>query len=265
MPTLEEKRARAKRMGIPMPVTDAPLSEGATTAIPVTQANASMHEKLKALKSGAKRQDMSKLVHADKTAAGGFQGIPEPKMRKNPNHPSNNLSDPKFAVNPDAGVPAAKSSSNPELNAIEAMFGGSGGGSYATPNFNPQATQTSQPNLTVQEDGYGPEFNPSAMLADKRSKMKNDNNYMQYALDSSVDQMSEAMGNQMAGQTQFDINNMKRMMKEIAMDTISDVLDSYTNNKGKGIYESYGKTKKGEQIVKDDQGRYYKLVPVNLK
>jgi len=270
MPTLEEKRARAKKAGIPMPITEVPLNEGGTAHVPVTAQNSDMHSRLQALKSGAKRGDMSNLVNAKKNGAGpgGFQGIPEPKMKKNPNNPNNSVSDPSYKINPDAGLPPKpKSSGNSELDAIDAMFGGGGGGSYSTPTYNPNAANTSQPDLSVDDNGYVPEFNPQRMMAEKRSKMQNDSEYLQYASKASANQMANVMGDQQTqGQPNFDFNNMKKMMEQIARNTISDVLDSYTEKtKGKLTYENYTKTKDGYQVVKGQDGKFYKMVPVKIK
>jgi len=260
--TLEERRRRMKEAGIPLPITN-PLSEGSAAAIPVTSQNADKHARLQALKSGANRNQVQSLVKATGSQGNaGFQGIPEVKMKKNPNHPGNKLSDPSMAVKPQDNF-GPVTPVNDELSAIESMFTGVG----ASPAYNPMpaAQNTNQPELSIQQDGYGPTFDPVGMLAKKRQQVQG-NQYMQFAQQETVQQALAPL-QEMSEQQNFDFQNMKSMMEQIAKNTISEVLNSYTEkNKGKLTYENVDvKTADGTQVIKTQDGKYYKLVPVKLK
>lgn len=262
----EQRIQRMREAGIPLPVTQMPLSEGAAGAVPVTAANQDKHARLAALKSGANRQKVQNLVKAHSMQGdGGFQGIPEPKMKKNPNHPGNKLSDPSKAVKPQESFGGGAKVSG-EFAAMEAMYGG-GNSSAAAINMNAPLAQpqmnTTQPELSVQQDGYGPSFDPSGMLAAKRANMQQTNQYMQHAVAPELQQQQQPVAQ---GQQQFDFQYMQQMMQEIAKSTISEVLNSYTEkNKDKLAYENVTKTKDGSQVIKAQDGKYYKLVPVKLK
>jgi hypothetical protein len=199
---------------------------------------------------------------------GGFKGIPEPTMRKNPNHPGNKLSDPSKAVKPES-FGGQKSSG--EFAAMESMYGGGGSSQSAPINMNATPVQGSQPDLTIQENGYGPDFDPSAMLAAKRAKVQQGNQYLKHAVSPELQQDTQQSVTQSQqpvaqGQQQFDIKYMQQMMQEIANNTISEVLSSYTEkNKDKITYENVTKTKDGSQVIKTQDGKYFKLVPVKLK
>ena len=79
-----------------------------------------------------------------------------------------------------------------------------------------------------------------------------DTDYLQYAQ------------NQTVAQESFDFQNMQKMMQEIAKQTISEVLNEYTEKqKNKLTYENYTKTKDGSQVIKT-KGKYYKLTPVKI-
>jgi len=269
MTAQEQRLERMKQAGIPLPITQHPISEGAMNSVPVTAQNQDKHSRLAALKSGANRQQVQSLVKA-KTAQGGFEGIPEPTQKRRPNNPANQMSQ----VAPEAKVPvrdfAGAAPVSGEFSAMEAMYGG--GNSAASINMNmpqPQINQnqnqmmnTTQPELSVNEDGYGPSFDPAGMLAQKRQSMQQNNQYMQHAVAPGQQQQTVA-----PGQQQFDFNNMQKMMEEIAKNTISEVLNSYTEkNKDKLTYENVNvKTGDGTKVIKTQDGKYFKLVPVKLK
>lgn len=262
--TLEERRKRMKEAGIPLPITN-PLNEGSVSAIPVTSQNADKHARLQALKSGANRNQVQSLVKANGSQGNaGFQGIPEPKMRKNPNHPGNQLSDPSMAVKPQDNF-GPVTPINSELSAIESMFDGSSSPAYNPAPMNQNHNQNiTQPDLQVQQDGYGPTFDPIGMLAKKRQQVKG-NQYMQFAQQETVQQALAPL-QEMSEQQNFDFQNMKSMMEQIAKNTISEVLNSYTEkNKNKLTYENVDvKTSDGAQVIKTQDGKYYKLVPVKF-
>ena len=255
----ELRMKRMREAGIPMPVTQAPISEGAVSAVPVTVQNADAHARLQALKSGANRQQMQSLAKA-KSAQNSFQGIPEPTQKRRPsNAPGEQVSsDKKVEVQNFQGQAPVSN----EFAAMEAMFGGGPSAGAINMNMSAPPVNTTQPELTINQDGYGPDFNPTAILAQKKAQMRNNSEYMQYAVNPEQNIQQETA----PSQQNFDFNYMQKMMQEIAKNTISDVLNSYTEkNKDKLTYENVAKSKDGAQIIKSQDGRYYKLVPVKIK
>lgn len=262
--TLEERRERMAAAGIPMPITQMPLAEGAASAVPVTPQNADLHSRLAALKSGANKAAVHGIVNSKTGGASqGFQAIPEPKMRKNPNAPGV-APDKKVAVqNFAGGAPVSN-----EFAAMEAMMAGAGGGApIAQPQYNMGAQQqlmdNSQPDLAIPDDGYGygPAFNPEGLLAKKRQAMQN-NQYMQYAMNQTPQQ---PQAQSLPDMQNFNFQYMQQMMEQIARQTISEVLNSYTEqNKSKLTYENV-KVKGEDKVIKTQDGKYYKLIPVNLR
>jgi len=261
----EQRIERMKKAGIPLPITQLPINEGAVGTVPVTAQNADKHARLQALKSGANRQQVQSLVRA-KTVQNSFEGLPEPSQKRrpqgHPGHPGNQV-DPSKVVPVQNFAGAAPVSS--EFAAMEAMMAGSSMDmSPINMNMNSSAPtmNTTQPELTVNQDGYGPSFDPVGMLAQKRQSMQKNNQYLQHAVAPELQQQVVA-----PGQQQFDFNNMQKMMEEIAKNTISEVLNSYTEkNKDKLTYENVNvKTGDGTKVIKTQDGKYYKLVPVKLK
>jgi hypothetical protein len=256
---LEQRKARMKAAGIPMPITQAPISEGATGAVPVTSKNADLHSRLQALKSGANKQAVQDIVNSKGRQQ--FQAIPEPKRTNAQPVASEN----KVPVQRSFG-PQAKTSG--EFAMMDALYGGDGGYAQPTMNLNPGAgtMDTTQPELSIQQDGYGPAYNPQQALAEKRRRTQDESGgYMQYAAnpEGHAQAMQQAMN---PNQQQFNFENMKKMMEQIAKSTISDVLSEYTQKqKGKLNFESYGKAKDGNQIVKTPEGKYFKMIPVKIK
>ena len=230
--SLDERIKRMREAGIPMPITNQ-VNEG-TISAPINPQNADKHARLQALKSGANRNQIQTLVKANGSqSASAFQGIPEVKMKKNPNHPGNKLSDPSMAVKPqDNFGPVAPV--NNELMEVESLFAGDSSASLYNPR--PLSHNTAQPELSVQQDGYGPDFNPAAILEKKRQQAKS-NQYMKFAQEGTVNQALAPL-QEMSEQQNFDFQNMKSMMEQIAKNTISEVLDSYTEkSKNKLTYE----------------------------
>ncbi|MEK6829152.1 MAG: hypothetical protein AABY15_03415, partial [Nanoarchaeota archaeon] len=173
--SLEERKRKMREAGIPMPITQLPISEGSTNAIPVTAQNADKHARLQALKSGANKNQVQSLVKAT-SAQQSFQGIPEVKQKPRPQgHSGQQGQAPVHKVPLQSNFGPAVKVSN-EFSAMEAMYGG---GSDA-PSYNPRPQQvaqpmntTTQPELSVQQDGYGPVFDPAKLLAKKRQQMQN--------------------------------------------------------------------------------------------
>jgi len=252
MATIEEQRARAKKMGIPMPITQ--MSEGVAIA-PVTTANSDKHSRLAALKSGANKKGMQDLVNS-KSAQDSFQGIPEATQKRkpnpnNPNQPSNMVSPGKSVVPKGHSAPV-----NSELSAIDAMFGGGGGGAVPAPSVGG--------NAELNYDSVGPTFNPAAELA-KKNAMAHEPQVQEQGPDYKQYAVNPESQNQNMTQENFDFQNMQRMMQEIAKKTISEVLNEYTEKqKNKLAYENYTKTKDGAQVIKTNSGKYFKLTPVKI-
>ncbi len=263
--TQEERIKRMKEAGIPMPITQV-IGENSISSIPITSQNADKHARLQALKSGANKQVVQTLVKAQGNQQQSFQGIPEVKQNRRPQGQSNQTTPVQtVAVESNFGPVAPISG---ELAAIEAMMGGG-----AAPSYNPQQhiemTQTMQPQLSVDQDGYGPTFDPVGMLAKKRQQMQQ-NQYMQFAQQETVENALAPLQQQVSNpnlQQNFDFQNMQKMMEQIAKNTISDVLNSYTEkNKDKLTYERVNvKTNDGNQVIKTQDGKYYKLVPVKIR
>lgn len=242
--SLENKIARAKRMGIPMPITQ--MSEGAISA-PITSANSDRHSRLAALKNGANKKGMQDLVNTKKAGIQSFQGIPESTQKKKPNTPNQgNTVSPGKSVVPKGYSPPVSS----ELSAIDSMFGGGGG-----------TTAPISGNKTLDIEQMGPTFNPAALLAKKNAQAANITNESVQEVGSDYLQYAQ---NQNTSQGNFDFQNMKSMMQEIAKQTISEVLSEYTEKqKNKLTYENYMKTKDGAQVIKS-QGKFFKLTPVKI-
>lgn len=268
MSTLEEKRARAKKMGIPMPITQISENSGIAAVIPVTSSNQDKHARLAALKSGANRQKIAGLVKAKSVqGSSGFKGIPEPNMRKNPNQTGTQLSDPSMVVKPKENFGGAVPVSS-EFSAMESMYGGGNSkAAYATTQ-QPLLNGNSQNNESqLQQDSYGPTFDPVSMLNRKRAQQAQSQqtqqkgyDYMQHAVNPGAYQQS----NQDTSQQQFSFEYMKQMMQEIAKQTISEVLSEYTEKSKRSLTYENIKTKGGNKVIKTQDGKYYKLTPVTL-
>lgn len=263
--TQEERIRKMREAGIPMPITQMPLSEGSASAVPVTHQNADKHARLQALKSGANKQSVQALVASKSPQQQGFQGVPEVKQRRRPSNQDTPVQ--TVAVESNFGPVSPVSG---ELAALEAMMGGS-----SSPSYNPQPAQqmnmqqTSQPELSIDEGGYGPTFDPVGMLAKKRQQVQQ-NQYMQFAQQDTVESALAPLQQKALAsndQQNFDFQNMQKMMEQIAKNTISEVLNSYTEkNKDKLTYEKVNvKTADGSQVIKTQDGKYYRLIPVKLK
>lgn len=266
--TLEERKRKMREAGIPIP--QQLINEGSIAAIPVTSQNADKHAKLQALKSGANKQQVQQLVKSS-SVQNGFQGIPEPKIKKAPNQASQ--------IEPDKRVAVESFSSNTpissEAKALEAMYGGGNDFGHqpslqmGSADSVQQDFETTQPELTINQDGYGPSFDPQTAMANRRGQMQKENQYMKYAVqpEQQAMAMSENASQPTAqGQQSFNFEYMQKMMQEIAKNTISEVLNNYTEKqKSKLTYENYTKTQDGHQVIKTSDGKLFKLVPVKIK
>ena len=266
---LEQRIARMKEKGIPMPITQmGGMTEGASTA-PVTVANQDMHSRLASLKSGANRQGMNDLV-ASKSKQQGFQGIPETTQRKNPNNPANKVS-PGMSV-PVKGIQAPPSG---EFSAMEAMYGGANTmdsyGAPQQPALNPQShvnpnMKNSQPELSVPNKVAGPVFDPVAMLNQRAAQppvqQEQGYNYLQHAVNP---QQGQAQNTQQQQQFNFEWFAAVNLLEEIAEQTMTKILSEFTEKgKKKLTYENI-KVKGEDKVIKTQDGKYYIIKPVKLK
>jgi hypothetical protein len=263
----EDRVKRMREAGIPMPVTQSLMNEGAISAVPVTSRNADKHARLQALKSGAKKQEIQSLVKG-KSVQNSFEGIPEPTQKRRPSSQQVSHLDPDKKV-PVKNFAGAKPVSG-EFAAMEAMYGGNNSAApinmTSPDSAGASMMNTTQPDLSVQDDGYGPSFDPMGMLAKKRAEMQQSNQYMKHAVAPGQQHSTEEVQQMSESKQQFDLKYMQQMMQEIANKTISEVLNSYTEkNRDKLTYENVIKTKDGSQVIKAQDGKHYKLVPVKLK
>lgn len=239
------------------------------------QAN-SMAAKLKAIQSGAAKADFSKYVNAatkgGSSAApgmGGFQGIPEPKMRKGPKEEVN----PEYKQNLEE-FSAPMGSGNSELDAIDAMFGGGGGGSSRSMSTQSYGNNDFNINMDI-DSAVMPSFNPQAVLQNKArqaSQMMNqgqDNTYLKFASNTPQpqyqQQQQQPQMQDFGGQLNMQAMQimMETIAKGIAEKTIRNVLNEYTNQqKSKAQFEYYNKEK---GIVQTTDGKLYKLQPVEIR
>lgn len=255
---LEERIKRMREAGIPMPITQVSLNEGGVSAAPITPQNADKHARLQALKSGANKQQIQQLVKSEaSTGPGGFKPIPEPSFKKNPNNPQNKISSPDKLVKPLENL-VPYSPVNNELKMIEDLM--AGGSSVVSPIPHNQQSNFSE-NTTIIPDNYGPEFNPMAILKSKQ-ELKSKNQYMQYALSQPEEDFVEP-----SNQQNFDFQNMKAMMEQIAKNTISEVLNSYTEKNNSKLTFEYTtmKASDGNKVIKTSDGNYFKVIPVKVK
>lgn len=260
--TQEERIRKMREAGIP--INQTLIRENSVSSIPITHQNADKHARLQALRSGANKQAVQALV-SSKSQQQSFQGLPEVKQKKRPNNQNTPVK--TVAVESNFGPVSPVSS---ELAAIEAMMGGDSPLAY-----NPQPIQqvnmqqTSQPELSIDHEGYGPDFDPVAMLAKKRQQVEQ-NQYIKFAQQETVENALAPIHQKSLAsdeQQSFDFQNMKKMMEQIAKNTISEVLNSYTEkNKDKLTYERINvKTADGSQVIKTQDGKYYKIIPVKIK
>lgn len=263
--TLEERKRRMAEAGIPLPKQM--VNEGGISSVPVTSQNADKYAKLQALKKGSNKTQVQQLVKSNNPQSGGFQGLPEPKLKRAPSgHPSNQITPGKSVALENFSSQAPSG----EFAALEAMY--SSGDNYSQPSQSysqqPSNQSTTQPELSIDQNGYGPSFDPQSILAKKRSQLQKDNPYMKHAVqpEQHAMDMASSDGLQIGGQQDFNFEYMQKMMQEIAKNTISEVLNSYTEKqKSKLTYENYTKTSDGLQVIKTQEGKLFKLVPVKIK
>jgi len=233
-------------------------------------ANSSMAQKLAAIKNGSAKAELNKYINATAkgeggSGVGGFQGIPEPKQRKN-----NEAVKPEYKQQLDKfDMPGSSHSEMGELSAIESMFGGDG---PRMPMGNGSQMLSQNPvNMELSLDSaVMPSFNPQAALQQKaRAKAQNqtsqENSYLKFASDTPPIQSEQFV--EVGNQPQVNMGQLQIMMetiaKGIAEKTIKNVLSEYSEQqKGKNFFEYYNKEK---GIIKTPDGKYYRLTQVELK
>jgi hypothetical protein len=145
-----------RQMGVP-----AAGMTGGNSQVMASPQNTNKLHLLNQIKRGGKKGEFNKFIKA-KAANDKFEAIPEPKMRKNPN----DKVDPKHVVKPQAF--AAKT--DPQLNAIEAMFDGGGAGYTPSMDYGQMAQRSMTTELSLDNIGMPSMPDPSMYLAQKNSE-----------------------------------------------------------------------------------------------
>lgn len=258
---MRRRQEMFKKMGAPH--AGQVLNETAITGT----VNTGMAAKLAAIKSGAAKSDFSKFMSAKGNSNGGssapgqasFQGIPEPKAKRGPKEEvsaEHRQNIEEFS--------APMSTGNSELDAINSLFGDTGGGRASS---NQSMGNSNDFHMTMDLDSVMPSFNPEAVLQQKvrqsnqsQNQTQQENPYLKYA--GNVPQQQQQQPT--TDMSQMNIGALQMMMetiaKGIAEKTIRSVLNEYTNEqKAKPQLEYYNKEK---GIVRTPDGKLYKLQPV---
>jgi hypothetical protein len=233
-------------------------------------------QRLKQIKSGAKKSEMSHYVNAASKNTTTFQAIPVPKPKGN-----NQAVRPENRVELETFQPQGSS----EAKSIEAMF--DDGPSYSAPVNNNVGFQQMQQNpmngsLDINSVmNSAPTFNP-ALALEKAKQKKHNNQFLKFAQNNpeaqSALQMINAAENpevyaqmtQHQQQQQIQpqgfnselLEVIKVISKAMAEETLNKVLSEYTQQqKGKLTYEYYNKEK---TIIKTSEGRFYKLTALEI-
>lgn len=257
---IRKRQEMLKKMGVPK------AGQMVNESVVAGAANSSMAAKLAAIKKGAAKADFNKHISATSKSSSngpgmeGFQGIPEPKMKKGPKGQNEEVKPEYKQKLEDFGGPAV--ANNHELASIDALFGGDGGHSRGA------ATATQHPinNEISMDYGGMPTFNPNAFKQKMQAKAAQTNSepnpYLQYANEGSM-QMEQFE----TVQPQFNMQNLQIMMEKIARGvaekTIKNVLSEYSEQqKSKLQFEWYNKDK---QVIKMADGKLYQLTPVQIR
>lgn len=253
--TVEQQNALKQRlssMGVKLTQDPSMMSEG---HVPVTSANASIHQTIQRIKSGAARSDMKDIAQkAERIAA---QNSPPPihQPRKNkpqrPGQPQQPSNAPKVET-------FAAGGGSREARDIESMFTDDGGGSY----FN-SAGQSS----SIREDDFGstylPTFDPVSELR-KRAAEKGVSTPQvpvqkpKQASSASLDTVPQDQLVQIMETVSRRVSEdmLKKVLKEFSI-----VFSEMQNQKSKNVFEVYNKDK---NIIKIGS-QLYQLTPVRIK
>lgn len=229
------------------------------SVVATNSASAGMAAKIAAIRGGSAKAELNKFISATgknaQSAAGEFQGIPEPSKRKNPNQAKEQVK-PEYSQK----VETFESERNSELDSIEAMM--SGGESYSRGNSKMMAHNPLNQELSL--DSVMPSFNPHAAIQKRarEAQVQEESQYLKYAGESAQPEFVEVGAQSMANMGQLQ-KMMETIAKGIAEKTIKNVLNEYSEQqKGKVFFEYYNKEK---NIIKTQDGKYFKLTQVELK
>jgi len=277
----EQRKQRFQQMGVNnagQMMNESAVSNGKT--------NLNILQKIQQIKSGAARQELSKFVNATAKpgsipGAQGFDEIPVPRPKGPNRNPNMQQSvDPNFKVEIDKFQSNASHVDNSELSMIDAMFAGNSGGGRMSPqslgfdngqNFMQQRGNTTQLDLDSTLSQM-PSFNPATAINRAKSKAANGHNpeFLKFAQTNPVGSPQDYMDPSVSQQ----FNNMgitpamKMMMETIAKtmaeQTIRQVLNEFTQ-KQQGNKNSYEVYNKDQNIIKTNDGKLYKLTPVQVK
>lgn len=253
--TVEQQNAikqRLSSMGVKLTQDPSMMSEG---AVPVTNANASIHQTIQRIKSGAARSDMKDIAQkAERIAA---QNSPPPIHQPRKNKPTRpgQPQQPSNAPKVETFVPAGGSR---EARDIESMFSDDGGGSY----FSPEAQGT-----PLRDDDFGstylPQFDPVSELR-RRAAEKGGVPATQVPAQKPVAVLPENL------QQDHLIQIVESVTRRVSEDMLKKVLKEFSavftemqnqNQKPKNIFEVYNKDK---NIIKIGS-QLYQLTPVRIK
>jgi hypothetical protein len=258
---IRKRQEMLKKMGAPK------AGQMIKESVVAGAANSSIAAKLAAIKSGGAKADFNKYINATSkpgvggSDASGFQGLPEPKIKKGPK--SHEEIKPEYKQKlEDFGGPGV--ANNHELSSIDALFGGDGGSSRGH-----ASNVSNHPINNEMSMDYGgmPTFNPNAFKQKMQSKAAQTNEvgnspYLQFAGEPPVqNEQFETV------QPQFNMNQLQMMMEKIARGvaekTIKNVLSEYSEQqKSKLQFEWYNKEK---SVIKMADGKLYQLTPVQIK
>ncbi len=230
-----------KKNGIPTPIS---LTESTTVVNP--SKNMNLMQKMDMLRKGAFKGDMNKLVSSNSSKSPQeFNPIPEKRN-----------TGPKTSTPVPVETFAAKSS--PELEAIESLF--NGGGGRASISSDDQISYN-----TIDSNEIAPLISDTSFKSTpsiERQMIQKKDGYLKHAIVNKQIHEEEDESDI----SSFNINNLKKMMQEVAMDTMNKVLDEYTEKKkNKHFYEVVTVDKKdGQTVIKTEAGNHFKLVPVTV-
>lgn len=251
MEELESKMIeKFKKNGIPLPLS---LTESNVVTTTST-ANIDLLKKIENLKRGSNRQAVRDIISSQANDTTTFSPIPTTKRN---NQPNNQQKDKKPAVELQKFTPK----SDPELSAIENMFSGGGGG-FSTDDYIERDI-----NINLEQNNSITDVSFKSMPDFESALAKKKQGFTQYATQNNQQpQSQQPQSQQVQEMDTFNFNNLKKIMEEVARDTMEKVLDEYTEKKkNKHFYEVViVDGKDGRTVIKTETGQHFKLVPVEV-
>ena len=247
-------KQRLSSMGVKLTQDPSMMSEG---SVPVTSANASIHQAIQRIKSGAARSDMKDIAQkAERIAA---QNSPPPIHQPRKNKPTRpgQPQQPSNAPKVETFVPAGGSR---EARDIESMFSDEGGGSYFGPTGSSAASGEEDFGAT-----YLPQFDPASQL--KRIAQEKGivpTTQVPAQKPKAVAVLPENL------QQDHLIQIVESVTRRVSEDMLKKVLKEFSavftemqnqNQKPKNVFEVYNKDK---NIIKIGS-QLYQLTPVRIK